>query len=58
MSSFIQEKPKLPMCRINPYETQKSAYEDESMSLSHRSKISFEEYQKRIAEIFRIRGRE
>ena len=37
-SNLIQKKPKLPMWRIDPYETQKSAYEDESMNLSHRSR--------------------
>ena len=58
MSSLIQKKPKLPMWRIDPYETQKSAYEDESMNLSHRSRIPFEEYKKRIAEILKRRGRE
>ena len=58
MSSLIQKKPKLPMWRINPYETQKSAYEDESTNRSRRSRMPFEEAKKRYAKILKRRGME
>jgi len=55
MSSLIQEKPKLPMCRIDPYETQKSR----SMFIlwhAMSKKFSYEASQKRAAEILKRRG--
>lgn len=57
MSSLIQEKPKVPMCRIDPYETQKS---HSKYILWHpmSKKFSYEALQKRAAEILKRRGRE
>ena len=52
MSSLIQEKPKLPMCRIDPYETQESV---SKYILWHpmSKKFSYRALQKRNAEILK-----
>mgnify|MGYP003123436775 CR=1 FL=1 len=56
MSSLIQEKPKLPMCRIDLYETQESVCRHLWHPMS--KKFSYRALQKRNAELLKRRGGE